>query len=42
MKYIVIMLIIFVVGCTAWEEYDWESDFFNKRFATQDVPVEPK
>ena len=38
----VVFLALLIAGCTAWEEYDWESDFFKKRFATQEVPVEPK
>ena len=41
MKYIAIMLVIFVVGCTAWDEYDWESDFFKKRYTIIEVPIDP-
>ena len=41
MKYIIIITIALLTSCTAWEEYEWESDFFNNKFAIEEVPAPP-
>ena len=41
MKYIVILMSLLLISCVSWtpEDYDWKSDYFQKRYAVQEVEV---
>ena len=42
MKYIIIVLAILLTSCVSWtpQDYQWQSDFFKKRYAVE-IPTEP-